>query len=118
MQGKQKLYNIEDDKNTLTKNPSKTKRCKKMPTDQTEPKSAYLSISKAKAKQFQRQPKKIQKSDENLQEEAKEYLRKNVDHHSNGVVNKTISKDVYKNSIKCARDNLDKSAEFIFNLVK
>ena len=33
-----------------------------MPTDQA--KSAYLSISKVKAKQFQSQPKKIQKLDE------------------------------------------------------
>ena len=30
-----------------------------MPTDKTESKSAYLSISKAKAKQFQNLPKKI-----------------------------------------------------------
>ena len=52
----------------------------------------------------------------NLQEEDKEYLRKqNVDYHSDGVVNKTIVKDVGKHSTKCAGDNLDKSAEFIFD---
>ena len=34
----------------------------------------YLSIPKAK--QFQRQPKKIKESDENSQEEDKEYLKK------------------------------------------
>ena len=33
-----------------------------MPTDQIESKSAYLSISKAKAKQFQRHQKEIQES--------------------------------------------------------
>ena len=54
-------------------------------------KSTYLSISKAKAKQFHRQSKKIYESDEKLQEEDKEYL-KNVDHHSNAVANKTIEK--------------------------
>ena len=60
-----------------------------MPTDQAKSKSAYLSISKAK--QFQSQPKKIQKLDEKLQEEDKKYLRKqNADHHSHEVVNKTI----------------------------
>ena len=42
-----------------------------MPTYQTESKSAYLSISKEKVKQFQRQPMKIQESDEKLQEEDK-----------------------------------------------
>ena len=62
-----------------------------MPTDQAKAKlkSAYLSISKAK--QFQSQPKKIQKLDEKLQEEDKKYLRKqNADHHFHEVVNKTI----------------------------
>ena len=56
MQGKRKFYDIEDDQNPLTnKIPlRKTKRSKKMPKDQTESKSAYLSISKSKAKQFQR----------------------------------------------------------------
>ena len=47
-----------------------------MPTDQTESKSVNLSMFKTKAKQFQRQLKKIQESDEELQEEEKEYLRK------------------------------------------
>ena len=72
MQGKRKFYDIEDDQNPLTnKIPlRKTKRTKKMPTGKTESKSAYLSISKAKAKQFQKQPKKIQESDEKLQEEV------------------------------------------------
>ena len=68
----------------------------------------YLSISKAK--QFQKQPKKIQESDKNLQEDDKEYLRKqNVDLHSDGVVNKIISKDVGKYLNKCSGDNIDKS---------
>ena len=59
-----------------------------MPTGKTESKSAYLSISKAKGKQFQKQPKKIQESDEKLQEENKEYLIKhNFDHHSDAVAN-------------------------------
>ena len=49
-------------------------------------------------------------------EEDKKYLRKlNVDHHSDEVVNKTIEKDVGKHSTKSAGDNLDKSAEFIFD---
>ena len=44
-----------------------------------------------KVKQFQRQPKKIHKLDENLQEEDIEYLRKqNVDLLTEGVVNKMI----------------------------
>ena len=87
-----------------------------MTTDQTESKSAYLCISKTKAKQFQRQQKKKQESDEKLQEEVKEYLRKqNVVHHSDAVVNKTIEKDVGKHWTKCAGDNIDKSAEFIFD---
>ena len=46
-----------------------------MQKDQTELKLAYVSISKAKAMQFQRQPKKIQESDKILKEEDKEYLR-------------------------------------------
>ena len=50
-----------------------------------------------------------------MQEEDKEYLRKqNVDHHSDEVVNKTIEKDVGKHSTKSAGDNLDKSFDFIF----
>ena len=70
----------------------------------TESKSAYLSISKAKTKQFQRQLEKIHESDEKLQEEDKEYLRKqNVDHHSYWVVNKTIEKDVKNNQQMCRR---------------
>ena len=86
-----------------------------MPTGKTESKSAYLSISKAKAKQFQKQPKKIQESDEKLQEEDKEYLiKQNVDHHSDALSNKTIEKSVDKHSTKYAGDNLDKSDEFIF----
>ena len=68
MKRDRKFYDIEDDKNSLTKKISqrKSKRSIKMPT---ESKSAYLSISKAKAKKFQRQPKKIQESVEKLQEE-------------------------------------------------
>ena len=50
-----------------------------MATDQTESKSAYLSISKAKVIQFQRQPKKIQESDKNMQEEGKIFEKTNVD---------------------------------------
>ena len=50
-----------------------------------------------------------------MQEEDKEYLRKqNVDYYSDDVANKNIEKDVDKHSTKCAGDNLDKSAEFIF----
>ena len=45
---------------------SHIKHGKKMATYQTESKYAYLSISKEKVKQFQRQPKEIQESDENL----------------------------------------------------
>ena len=41
--------------------------------------------------------------------------KQNVDRHSNGVVNKIIKKDIGKHSTKCTGDNLDKSAEFIFN---
>ena len=41
--------------------------------------------------------------------------KQNVDHYSDGVVNKIIEKDVGKHSTKCAGDNLDKSAEFIFD---
>ena len=49
-------------------------------------------------------------------EEDKEYLRKlSVNHHSDEVVNKTIKKDVGKNSTKSAGDNLDKSSEFMFD---
>ena len=60
--------------------------------------------------------KKIQESNENLQEEDKEYLRKqNVDLLTDGVINKIIEKDVDKISTKCTRVNLDKSAEFIFD---
>ena len=87
-----------------------------MPKDQTESKSAYLSISKAKAKQFQKQPKKIQESDEKLQEEDKEYLiKQNFDHHSDVVSNKIIKKDVDKHLTNYAGDNLNKSFEFIFD---
>ena len=65
-----------------------------MPIYKTESKSSYLSISKVKVKQFQKQPKKIQELDKKLQKEDKEYLRKlNVDYHSNEIVNKTIQKD-------------------------
>ena len=95
MQGKREFYDIEDDQNPLiNKIPlRKTKRGKKMPTDQTDPKSAYLFISKAKAKQFQKQPKKIQESVEKLQEEDKKYLiKQNVDHHFDAIANKTIEK--------------------------
>ena len=41
--------------------------------------------------------------------------KQNVDHYSDVVVNKIIEKDVGKHSTKCAGDNLDKSAEFIFD---
>ena len=51
-----------------------------------------------------------------MQEEDEEYLNKqNFDHHSDKVVNKTIKKDISKHPTKCSRDNLDKSAEFIFD---
>ena len=51
-----------------------------------------------------------------MQEEDKEYLRKQIiDYYSDGVVNKTIEKDVGKHSTKCAGDNIDKSAEAIFD---
>ena len=57
-----------------------------MPKNQTESKSTYLSISKVKAKQFQKQPKKIKESDEKLQEKDKEYLiKQNVYHNSDAV---------------------------------
>ena len=50
--------------------------------------------------------KKIQETNENLQEEEKKYLRKqNVDHHSDAVSNKTIEKYVDKYSIKCAEES-------------
>ena len=69
-----------------------------MPTIQTESKSAYLSISKAKVKQFQRQPMKIQLSDVKLQEDYKEYLGKqNFDHNFDTVANKTIKKKMLTN---------------------
>ena len=46
------------------------------------------------AKQFQRQPKKIQETNENLQEEDKKYLiNQNVDLFTDWVVNKIIEKD-------------------------
>ena len=49
----------------------------------------------------------MQGSDENLQEEDKEYLRKqSVDNHSGRVVNKIIGKDVGKHSTKRAGDNI------------
>ena len=58
---------------------------------------SLLFISKAKAKQFQRQPKKIQKTNENLQEEDKKYTRKqNVDLFTDWIVNKIIEKDADK----------------------
>ena len=58
---------------------------------------SLLFISKAKAKQFQNQPKKIQKTNENLQEEDKKYTRKqNVDLFTDWVVNKIIEKDADK----------------------
>ena len=51
-----------------------------------------------------------------MEEEDKEYLRKqNVDNYSDAAVNKTIEKDIGKHSTKWARDNLDISAEFIFD---
>ena len=59
-----KFYNIEDDKNPLTKKIPK-KRFKTIPIDHIESKSEYLYILKAKTKQFQRQQKKIYESDEN-----------------------------------------------------
>ena len=58
---------------------------------------SLLFISKAKAKQFQRQPNKIQESNENLQEKDKKYTRKqNVDFFIDWVVNKIIEKDADK----------------------
>ena len=67
MQGKQRFYDIEDNKNSLTKKipQRKTERCKRFTTVQIESKSTSLFISKLKTKQFQRQPKKIQESEEN-----------------------------------------------------
>ena len=67
MQGKRRFYDIEDNKNSLTKKipQGKTERSKRFTTVQIESKSEYLSISKLKTKQFQRQPKKIKESDEN-----------------------------------------------------
>ena len=118
MQEKRKFYNIEDDQNPLTNKIllRKTKSSKKMPTGKTESKSAYLFISKAKVKQFQKQPKKMQESDKKLKEEDKEYLiKQNVDHYSDAISNKTIEKDVGKHSNKYAEDNLDKSDEFILD---
>ena len=48
--------------------------------------------------------------------EDKEYLiKQNANHHCDEVVNKTIEKDVDKNSTKCTGDNLDKFSEFIFD---
>ena len=41
--------------------------------------------------------------------------KQNIDHHSDGVVNKIIEEDADKHSTKCARDNIDKSAELIFD---
>ena len=68
-----------------------------MPTGKAESKSAYLFISKAKAKQFQKQSKKMQESDEKMNEEDKKYLiKQNFDHHSDAVANKTIEKDADK----------------------
>ena len=57
MQGKRKFYDFEDDQNPLTNKitQKKTKPSKKMPT---ESKSSYLSISKVKANQFQKQKRK------------------------------------------------------------
>ena len=58
---------------------------------------SLLFISKAKAKQFQWQPKKILEKNENLQEEDKKYTRKqNVDLFTDWVVNKIIEKDADK----------------------
>ena len=51
----------------------------------------------------------------NCKRKIKNILKQNVDHHSCGVANKTIKKDVGKHSTKCAGDNLDKSEEFIFD---
>ena len=39
----------------------------------------------------------------------------NVDHHSDAAANKNIIKDVGIHLTKSAGDNLDKSAEFIFD---
>ena len=76
----------------------------------------YLSICKAKAKQFQRQLKKMQESKEN-KIKIKKYLRKqNFDHLIDGVVNKTIEKKEFgKHSTKSAGDNINNFAEFINN---
>ena len=41
--------------------------------------------------------------------------KQNVNLLSNGVVNKTIKKDISKHSTKCAGKNIDKSAEFIYD---
>ena len=42
-------------------------------------------------------------------------IKQNVNYHSDEVVNKTIEKDVGKNSTKCTGGNLDKFTEFIFD---
>ena len=58
--------------------------------------SLFIHIQ-GEGRQFQNQPKKIQKTNENLQEEDKEYLRKqNVDLFTDWVVNKIIEKDADK----------------------
>ena len=41
--------------------------------------------------------------------------KQKFDYHPDGVANKTIEKDIGKHSTKCTGDNLDKSAEFIFD---
>ena len=65
MQEKQRNYGIEYGKNPLTKKIPQRKPIEvKILTDQAELKWASISISKAMVKQFQRQPKKIQESDE------------------------------------------------------
>ena len=54
-----------------------------------------------------------------MQEEDKEYLRKqNVDHHSDGVVNKTIERNVEKHLTKCGGNSSDKFKSLFMMIVK
>ena len=54
-----------------------------------------------------------------MHKEDKGYLRKqDVYHHSDGVLNKTNEKDIWKHSTKCAEDYLDKSVELCLVVVK
>ena len=122
MQGKWKFYDIENDRilwlRRSLKKQSVVKRCQNIKQNQNQYIYPYL-LRRYTISETAKENRGIRLK--NLQEEDKEYLRKqNVDHHSDGVVNKTIKKDVRKYSTLFAGDNLDKSAEFIstcFNLI-